>query len=135
MLWSSSIFPGLAPAGHVLLRCMAGGAGNPDVMELDDEALVATVLADLRPLLGLRGKPALIHIIRHRRAIAQYVPGHLARLQAIDAAGARLGALYFAGSAYRGIAVNACIKESETLADKILDALANARPGRAEVAR
>ena len=135
VLWSSSIFPGLAPAGHVLLRSMAGGSGNPAVMELDDEDLVATVLADLRPLLGLRGKPALVHIIRHRRAIAQYVPGHLARLQAIDAAGMRLGALYFAGSAYRGIAVNACIKESETLAEKVLDALAGARPGRAEVAR
>lgn len=134
VLWSSSIFPGLAPEGHVLLRAMAGGAGNPGVMALDDGQLVDLVLGDLRGFMDLRGEPALVNIIRHERAIAQYVPGHLARLRAIDAAAARLGSLWFSGSAYRGIAVNACIKESETLADKVLAALTGA-PGAAEVAK
>ena len=133
-LWSSSIFPGLAPDGHVLLRCMAGGAGNPAVMDLDDAALVDLVLKDLRGLMGLRGEPALVNIIRHRRAIAQYVPGHLARLKAIDEAAARHGSLYFLGSAYRGIAVNACVKETGILADKVLTALTGARADRSEVA-
>lgn len=134
-LWSSSIFPGLAPDGRVLLRCMAGGAGNPAVMDLDDEALVELVLGDLRGLMGLRGEPELVNIIRHRRAIAQYVPGHLARLKAIDDAAARHGSLYFLGSAYRGIAVNACVKETGILADKVLAALTGARPDHLEVAR
>ena len=134
-LWSSSIFPGLAPEGRVMLRCMAGGAGNPGVMDLGDEALVELVLADLRGLFGLRGKPELVNIIRHQRAIAQYVPGHLARLQAIDAAAARHGRLWFSGSAYRGIAVNACVKETESLADRIMGALTGARAEGAEVAR
>ncbi|MBK7772136.1 MAG: protoporphyrinogen oxidase [bacterium] len=134
-LWSSSIFPGLAPEGRVMLRCMAGGAGNPGVMDLGDEALVEMVLADLRGLFGLRGKPELVNIIRHQRAIAQYVPGHLARLQAIDAAAARHGRLWFSGSAYRGIAVNACVKETESLADRIMGALTGARAEGAEVAR
>jgi oxygen-dependent protoporphyrinogen oxidase len=134
-LWSSSIFPGLAPDGRVLLRCMAGGAGNPAVMDLGDNALVELVLGDLRGLLGLRGEPELVNIIRHRRAIAQYVPGHLARLKAIDDAAARHGSLYFLGSAYRGIAVNACVKETGILADKVLAALTGARPDHLEVAR
>jgi len=138
VLWSSSIFPGLAPAGHVLLRAMAGGAGNPGVMGLTDRQLVELVLGDLRGFMGLRGEPALVNIIRHERAIAQYVPGHLARLRAIDAAAARLGRLWFSGSAYRGIAVNACIKETETLADEVLAALIGegvGKPGGAEGAR
>ncbi len=132
VLWSSSIFPGLAPEGRVLLRAMAGGAGNPGVMDLDDEALVELTVADLRGFLDLRGRPELVHIIRHRRAIAQYVPGHLARLKRIDAAAVRHGGLWFSGSAYRGIAVNACVKEAEALADKVLTALAQARPGGVE---
>ena len=132
---SGSIFPGLAPEGRVMLRCMAGGAGNPGGMDLGDEALVELVLADLRGLFGLRGKPELVNIIRHQRAIAQYVPGHLARLQAIDAAAARHGRLWFSGSAYRGIAVNACVKETESLADRIMGALTGARAEGAEVAR
>ena len=134
VLWSSSIFPGLAPDGHVLLRAMAGGAGNPGVMRLDDRQLVDLVVGDLRGFMGLRGEPTLVNIIRHERAIAQYVPGHLARLRAIDEAAARLGGLWFSGSAYRGIAVNACIKETETLADRVLAGLAG-RPGGVEVAR
>ena len=105
------------------------------VMTLGDDELVKRMLADLGPLLGLRGEPELVNIIRHARAIAQYVPGHLARLAAIDAAAARHGSLWFAGSAYRGIAVNACVKESEAVADKILAALTGARPLSAEVAR
>jgi oxygen-dependent protoporphyrinogen oxidase len=96
---------------------------------------VKLVLADVRGLLGLRGEPELVNIIRHRRAIAQYVPGHLARLKAIDDAAARHGSLYFLGSAYRGIAVNACVKETGILADKVLAALTGARPDHAEVAR
>lgn len=134
VLWSSSIFPGLAPDGHVLLRAMAGGAGNPGVMALADRQLVDLVLGDLRGFMGLRGEPALVHIIRHERAIAQYVPGHLARLRAIDAAATRLGGLWFSGSAYRGIAVNACVKETETIADRVLATLAGTGGG-AEVAR
>jgi protoporphyrinogen/coproporphyrinogen III oxidase len=129
VLWSSSIFPGLAPDGHVLLRAMAGGAGNPGVMALDDRQLVDLVLGDLRGFMGLRGEPALVNIIRHERAIAQYVPGHLARLRAIDAAATRLGGLWFSGSAYRGIAVNACIKETETIADRVLATLAGTGGG------
>lgn len=134
VLWSSSIFPGLAPDGHVLLRAMAGGAGNPGVMALADRQLVDLVLGDLRGFMGLRGDPALVHIIRHERAIAQYVPGHLARLRAIEAAAARLGGLWFSGSAYRGIAVNACIKETETIAGRVLAALTGGGGG-AEGAR
>jgi oxygen-dependent protoporphyrinogen oxidase len=134
VLWSSSIFPGLAPDGHVLLRAMAGGAGNPGVMALADRQLVELVLGDLRAFMGLRGEPALVNIIRHERAIAQYVPGHLARLRAIEAAAARLGGIWFSGSAYRGIAVNACIKETETIADRVLATLAGTGGG-AEGAR
>ena len=100
-----------------------------------DAALVELTVADLRGFLDLRGKPELVNIIRHRRAIAQYVPGHLARLGRIDAAAARHGRLWFTGSAYRGIAVNACVKESESLADRVLTALAGARSGGVEAVR
>jgi oxygen-dependent protoporphyrinogen oxidase len=124
VLWTSSIFPGRAPDGKVLLRCMAGGADNPGALELDDEALTNLTLAELRPLLGIKGLPALARIIRHRRAIAQYVPGHLARLAVIARELTNHPGLYLTGSSYRGISVNACVKESESVADTVLNHLA-----------
>lgn len=119
-LWTSSIFRHRAPDGHVLLRCMAGGAANPGVMELDDQALTNLIVGELRPLLQIKGAPAMVRIIRHPRAIAQYTPGHLQRLARLDALCNGLPGLYLTGSSYRGIAVNYCLKEAEITAAAVL---------------
>ncbi len=119
VLWTSSIFPGRAPEGHVLLRVMAGGAGNPGIMERDDGALVATALGELGPLLGIRGEPVLARVIRHERAIAQYEPGHLARLARVDRELEHLHGLVLTGSSYRGISVNACVREAGEVARRV----------------
>lgn len=125
-LWTSSIFRGRAPQGKVLLRCMAGGAGNPAIMDLDDDALVTSLLAELRSLLGIKGSPAMARVIRHPRAIAQYLPGHLARLKALEASLQSHPGLLLAGSSYRGISVNSCVKEAEETARLVLDHLTEA---------
>ena len=119
VLWTSSIFGGRAPAGRVLLRCMAGGFGNPGFIEQTDEAMIAVILSELRPLLGLKGTPDMIRLIKHHRAIAQYVPGHLARLREIDRTAASYPGLFLTGSSYRGISVNSCVKEAETVARSV----------------
>ena len=124
VLWTSSIFPGRAPDGQVLLRCMAGGFANPGFLDLTEEEMTRTILSELRPLLGLRGEPDMVQIFKHEQAIAQYVPGHLHRLAAIEACAEKFEGLYLTGSSYRGIAVNSCIKESELVAEKLLDSLA-----------
>jgi oxygen-dependent protoporphyrinogen oxidase len=120
VLWTSSIFGGRAPEDRVLLRCMAGGSGNPGFMEQTDEEMVSVILSELRSLLGLKGSPDMVKLIKHERAIAQYVPGHLARLKEIDRAAEKFPGLILTGSSYRGISVNACVKEAETVAEKIL---------------
>lgn len=60
-------------------------------------------------------------VIRHDRAIAQYVPGHLALLKKIELEAARYPGLVLAGSSYRGISVNACTKEAEATARQVMD--------------
>src|SRR5262249_29985197 len=40
VVWESSLFAGRAPAGHVLLRAMLGGARRPQVATLDAPALL-----------------------------------------------------------------------------------------------
>ena len=128
-LWTSSIFQGRAPEGKVLLRCMAGGAGNPGLMELDDEELTRVICSELRPLLGLQGQPVMVKVIRHQRAIAQYVTGHLARLKRVEGLLRVRPGLHLTGSSYRGIAVNACVKQAESLARELVDELAGDAAG------
>ncbi|MDO9694667.1 MAG: protoporphyrinogen oxidase [Candidatus Latescibacteria bacterium] len=127
-LWTSSIFPGRAPQGRVLLHCMAGGPLDPRVLDDGDGALRDRAVAELRGLLGLRGEPVMVQVFRHARAIAQYEPGHLALLRRIDARLADLPGLHLSGSSYRGVSVNACLKESESMAAAVLDRLAASGP-------
>jgi len=124
-LWTSSIFGGRAPEGRVLIRCMAGGSANPGFMEQTDDEMTAVLLSEMRPLFGLKGAPDMVRVIKHERAIAQYVPGHLARLKELDRTTAAYPGLFLTGSSYRGISVNNCVKEAETIAENVLKGLAD----------
>ena len=92
-------------------------------MNQTDEEMTAVVLSELRPLLGLKGSPELVKVIRHDRAIAQYVPGHLARLKDLERTAEKFPGLFLTGSSYRGISVNACVKEAETVAGKRVEGI------------
>ncbi|MFO7653780.1 MAG: protoporphyrinogen oxidase [Candidatus Krumholzibacteriia bacterium] len=122
VLWSSSIFPGRAPDGQVLLRCMAGG---PASIEMDDGALVELAMDELRNLYGLEEPPARSWIFRHPRAIAQYEVGHLARLRALDQALRAQPGLLFTGSSYRGVAINHCVREAALTARRVAEQIAS----------
>ncbi|MBC8424450.1 FAD-dependent oxidoreductase, partial [bacterium] len=119
-LWSSSVFADRAPAGRILIRAMVGGPRDRHVLDAGDDELRDAALAELRGLFGLRGAPELTAVFRHARAIAQYVPGHPARLRAIEARLDAWPGLLLTGSSYRGISVNACVKDAEATAAKTL---------------
>ena len=119
-LWETSIYPNRAPAGKALLRVMIGGALDPDAVTLDDDHLLAIVRRDLAATMSLPIAPEFVRIIRHTRGIPQYVQGHLARLQQIDARLQSHPGLYLAGNSYRGVSINACISDAARTADMVL---------------
>ena len=51
--YSSTKWPGRAPAGKVLLRGFVGGPHNQEILKRSDGELVQTVLAEFRDILGL----------------------------------------------------------------------------------
>ena len=60
-IFSSSLFPNRAPAGHVLLTSYIGGERQPELASLPPDELVKLVCEDLRVLLGVKGKPVFTH--------------------------------------------------------------------------
>lgn len=119
-LWDSSVYAGRAPSDRALVRVMIGGAHDPDAPMLSDEELVTIARADLRQAMGLTPPPLFTRVIRHRIGIPQYTEGHLERLARIDARLAGLPGLFVAGNGYRGVAINACIADAASVAQKIL---------------
>ncbi len=117
--WCSSIFPGRAPDGAVLLRALCGGWQRADIVGWDDERLVAALRAELRRTMGLNAAPVYQKIIRWDRAIPQYHVGHLERLTRIDMQAARHPGLFLGGNVYRGVALNDCTEQGEILAQRM----------------
>jgi protoporphyrinogen/coproporphyrinogen III oxidase len=124
VLWDSSTWQHRAPAGLHLLRCMSG---DPAWLDLSDDEIIRRTTAELDRIYGVTGAPQRVWVFRHRRAIAEYEVGHLARLAALDRALARTPGMFLAGSSYRGIAVNACLKDAAPTADRVRRHLAEPR--------
>lgn len=125
VLWSSSIFKDRAPEGKILLRCMAGGAANPEAAGLKDERLIGLCMDELGRLYGISGDPERAWVIRHEKAIAQYERGHLARIKEILGRVRATPGLFLTGSSYRGVSTNHCIAEAEKTAGAVLDYMAS----------
>ena len=89
---------------------MVGGRRDPDAVALPDDELLQIVAEDLRRVWGFWPEPHAVKVIRHRVGIPQYEIGHEALLGRIEAA--RPAWLRLAGSSYRGVSVNACVKEA-----------------------
>ena len=63
--FSSVKYAGRAPEDTALLRCFAGGALQPDLLDQPDELLEAQVREDLEALLGISGTPILCRTTRY----------------------------------------------------------------------
>ena len=108
-LFSSSLFEGRAPKGHVLLTTFTGGRRNPEMTTLPDGDLSRTVAGEARSLLGA-GTPLWSEVVRWPLAIPQYTLGHLARVAAIDAAAASMPGLHFCANWRGGVSFGDCVR-------------------------
>ena len=121
-LFSSTMFEGRAPPGHVLLTTFIGGQRNPHSAALDDDSLQATVARELRELIGA-GDALWMETVRWPRAIPQYTLGHGERIAAIDRATAHLPTLFFSANWRGGVSLADCIARSHRTAASVAEAL------------
>jgi oxygen-dependent protoporphyrinogen oxidase len=112
--WASSKWAHLHRDGQVVLRASLGRDGDERALDLDDDALVAATLDDLRLHLGLRADPTAVRVSRWPRSFPQYEPGHLDRVAAIEAS--LPAGVVVAGSSYRGLGIASCIRQGREAA-------------------
>jgi oxygen-dependent protoporphyrinogen oxidase len=118
-IWSTSLFPGRAPEGWVLVTVFIGGATDPEVDTLDEGGLVEAARRDLRAALGVEAAPRVVQVERYRRAIPQYTLGHAARLERIERARARFPGLELTGNYLRGVSAGDCVKLAGELTERL----------------
>ena len=118
-VWNSSLFPGRAPEGHVLLTSFVGGATNPQAVSLGAEALTGLVHRELAPILQLGQWPVFSHVTAYGRAIPQYNLGHLQRVELLERAGESFPGLFLTGNYLRGPAIGASVEHAQSVAARL----------------
>ena len=119
LVWNSSLFPGRAPQGHVLLTGFVGGATDEAAARLSEDELAALVHREITPLLGVTGEPVATRVTRYERAIPQYNLGHSALLQAAQQAISAVPGVFVTGNYWNGPAIGACVEHSLAVAEQV----------------
>lgn len=114
-LFPSSVLPGRAPAGKVLLACFIGGARHPRLARLPDEELRPLLDEELGATLGVQGAPAKEWIQRWERAIPQYGIDQTRKEAALAQAEAANPGLRFHGAFRGGISLMQAIRGGDAL--------------------
>jgi oxygen-dependent protoporphyrinogen oxidase len=118
-VWNSSLFPGRAPDGKVLLTSFVGGATNPQAVTRSSQALISLVHREIAPVLEIRQEPVFSNVEIYQRAIPQYNLGHGERVAALEALRAKYPGLWLTGNYLRGPAIGTCIEQALTVAGEI----------------
>lgn len=117
-LFSSTLFPGRAPDGRVLLTSFVGGR-QPEMAALPDAELLTRVRRDLAELIGVRGEPEYIRIARWPRAIPRYGAGMGALREQMDRFEKEHPGLAVAGAFRDGVSLPDCLAAGERAAIRI----------------
>jgi oxygen-dependent protoporphyrinogen oxidase len=118
--YSSTKWPGRAPAGKTLLRGFVGGPHNQRIMDRSDAEIADIAEDEFRGILGLTAKPVWKRVYRWTMGMPQYTLGHLDRVELIEAHVASTPGLGIGGGSYRGVGVPNCIESGERAASKVL---------------
>jgi oxygen-dependent protoporphyrinogen oxidase len=118
-IFSSSLFPNRAPAGHLTLTSYVGGERYPELASLPQEQLVALTCEDLRVLLGVKHQPAFQHVVYYPRAIPQYSLGYGRYRELMAQVESAAAGLFLAGHYRDGISLSDSMVSGCNVADRV----------------
>jgi oxygen-dependent protoporphyrinogen oxidase len=122
-IFSSSLFPNRAPAGHLTLTSYVGGERYPELASLPQDKLVELVCEDLRVLLGVRGKPVFAHSVFYPRAIPQYNVGFGRFKELMNDIEAKAPGIFFAGHYRDGVSLSDSIVSGCKVVERVAASL------------
>ncbi len=122
-IFSSSLFPNRAPAGHHTLTSYIGGERYPELAFLPEEKLYETVCEDLRVLLGVKAAPTFRHTVLYSKAIPQYNLGFGKYRELMTQFERQAPGFYLAGHYRDGVSLGDSIVSACKAAERMQQAL------------
>ncbi len=124
-IFSSSLFPNRAPAGHILLTSYVGGERQPELALLPPDRLVAMTREDLRVLLGVNGEPTFRFTVLYPKAIPQYNVGYGRHREWMNEIENKAAGLFFAGHYRDGVSLGDSIVSGCNIVKRVVAFLGN----------
>jgi oxygen-dependent protoporphyrinogen oxidase len=122
-MWSSSLFPGHAPEGKILLTNYLGGARWPQSAGWSEDNIIAEILKTLQPVLGISQEPELVSITRHSHGLPLYYGTYPATMRAVDARLQGVPGLHLEANYRGGVSVRDRIVCAYQVVERILSSL------------
>ena len=119
ILFSSTLFPGRAPEGHVGLTVFVGGMRQPSHARLPTAQLLAKISRDLAELVGAKGEPAFVRHTFWPRAIPQYGLGYEQPKETLATIEKDHAGLFIGGNVRDGVSLPDCVKGGLKLAERV----------------
>lgn len=114
--WSSSKWRHYDDGVHAVLRVSAGRTDDPRWLSMTEPEIISTLTEELALTVGLHGQPS-VRVTEWRNALPQYRPGHLDRVEAIEAdLSAAAPGVVATGAAFRGLGLPACVRQGRLAA-------------------
>ena len=117
--WNSSLFPGRAPEGKVLLTSFARPLGNDDFLDGPPEEIARIVEGEIASVLGISGAPVDRMVWKHWHALPQYRVGHVQRVAAIREAAHGVPGLHLVGNYLQGRSIGESVEIAFGAAEEI----------------
>lgn len=118
-LFSSTLFPGRAPADSHLMTVFVGGGREPELAQRESQKLLEIVLKDLGDLIGVNAEPIYKEHVFWPGSIPAYHVGYDKVLNSFDSIETRNPGLHLAGNFRNGVSVPDCIISGIHLAEKV----------------
>jgi protoporphyrinogen/coproporphyrinogen III oxidase len=118
-IFSSSLFPNRAPAGHLTLTSYVGGERQPELASRSADELVALACEDLRVLLGVKGRPVFKHTMLYPKAIPQHNVGYGRYRELMNAIENQAAGLFLAGHYREGVSLGDSIVSGGNVVERV----------------
>ncbi|MFH0784420.1 MAG: protoporphyrinogen oxidase [Pseudomonadota bacterium] len=128
-LFTSNMFPGRAPAGHMVFETLIGGRRHPERLELDDATLTTEALDDVREILDLPRHPVYSTVFRSNGGIPQLERNYPRLLAWREKFLADQHGLHICGFGWDGIGLNDMMKHATRVYEALLQNTGTSRAG------
>jgi len=116
--FSSSMFPGRAPKGHVALTGYLSGTRTPEISRMGEKDLINLAEHEFKDLLGVHGRYDVARVRSWPRGLPQYGVGHQSRVEKIGGISQEMPGLFVTGNYLIGPSVGACVSNARDVAER-----------------